>query len=371
MHQYERTLRALEQYRVMAENDDGALLAATDEAVEPGAHYADTPRLIRLLTSLGDLPADAVPADSDVYDSTLVEAVKHFQSRHGLEPDGVIGKATLAQLNTPLRVRVRQLERAAELWRRRPYDPARAAIVLNVPEFRLRAFDAGGEDPDLDMKIVVGQAPDHETPLLRSHLEEVIFRPYWNVPASIQLNELVPEIARDPKWVSANHFEMVTPGGEVVGDGPVSGNMLSELSDGELALRQKPGPTNTLGSVKFLFPNPYGIYMHDTSAKSLFSKVRRDLSHGCIRVERPADLAEWILRKQGGWTRERIAAAMRGKQPVPVKVGRPIQLVTMYCTAVVMGDGEVHFLPDIYGEDAASEGELTASPGARVPVTSQ
>jgi L,D-transpeptidase YcbB len=292
-----------------------------------------------------------------------VEAVKRFQARHGLEPDGRIDTATLEQLNTPLRVRVHQLELALERWRRRPYDPARPAIVLNLPEFRLRAFggaNAGGHDPELEMKVVVGQGPEHKSPVLLSQLESVIFRPYWNVPSSIQRNELLPEIQRDPSWVSANNFELITPRGEVAGDRAVSEHMLSELSKGELQLRQKPGPKNTLGLYKFVFPNEYGVYMHDTSARWLFAKERRDLSHGCIRVEMPEDLAEWVLREQSGWSRDRILEAIQGTESISVKVKRPIQLVLMYCTASVMKNGEVHFFQDIYGEDEALEKELAA-----------
>ena len=180
MDEYERTLRALNQYRALAAEDDGTLLSATEESVEPGEPYADAPALARLLSRIGDLPADAVPDEPEVYQGELVEAVKRFQSRHGLEPDGRIDAATLEQLNTPLRVRVRQLELALERWRRRPYDPARPAIVLNLPEFRLRAFggaDAAGHDPELEMKVVVGEAPDHKTPALRSQLAIVIFSP--------------------------------------------------------------------------------------------------------------------------------------------------------------------------------------------------
>src|SRR5579864_6393185 len=361
--EYGRTLRALNQYRLLAAENDGALLQATEEPVEPGDHYADTPRLIRLLSRVGDLPAGGGPDDSELYEGEVVTAVKRFQSRHGLEPDGRIDTTTLEQLNTPLRARVRQLELALERWRRRPYDPARPAIVLNVPEFRLRAFggaNAAGRDPELEMKVVVGQAPEHKTPVLRSQLEIVIFLPYWTVPASIQRNELLPEIEQDRSWVSANHFEMVTRQGEVAGDGRVSDDMLSELGAGKLQLRQKPGPKNTLGLVKFVFPNEYGVYMHDTSARWLFDRERRDLSHGCIRVEKPEDLADWVLRGQSGWSRDRVVEAMQGAESISVKVKRPIQVVLMYVTAVVMSNGEVHFFQDIYGEDQALEKELAA-----------
>jgi murein L,D-transpeptidase YcbB/YkuD len=266
-------------------------------------------------------------------------------------------------LNTPLRARVRQLEIALERWRRRPYDPSRPAIVLNLPEFRLRAFggaNAADRDPELEMKVVVGEAPDHKSPILRSHLETVIFLPYWNVPASIQRSELVPEIKRDRSWVSANRFEMVTPQGEVARGGTVSDDALSELGAGRLQLRQKPGPKNTLGLVKFVFPNEYGVYMHDTSAPWLFDRELRDFSHGCIRVEKPEELAAWVLHGQPGWSRDRVEKAMRGTESIAVTVKRPIQIVLMYVTAVVTNNGEVHFFRDIYGEDQVLAKELAS-----------
>jgi murein L,D-transpeptidase YcbB/YkuD len=371
MDEYERTLRALNQYRALAAEDDGALLSATEEPVEPGEYYADVPRLIRLLSRIGDLPEGAVPTDSELYQGALVAAVKRFQSRHGLKPDGRIDTTTLEQLNTPLPVRVHQLELALERWRRCPYDPARPAIVLNLPEFRLRALGgatAAGHDPELDMKVVIGQAPEHKTPILLSQLETVIFCPYWTVPASIQRNELLPEIMRDPSWVSANNFELVTLQGEVAGDRTISEQMLSELRTGKLVLRQKPGSKNTLGLVKFTFPNEYGVYMHDTSARWLFDPERRDFSHGCIRVEKPEDLAEWVLREQSGWPRERIIAAMQGTESISVKVKRRIQVVTMYSTAAVNKNGEVRFFQDIYGEDAPLEVGLAAQPRTTVPL---
>ncbi len=355
--EYRRTAQALEHYRVLASEDDGETLPATKKPVEPGGHYAGVPRLIRLLTRLGDLPAEAQPADTDLYSGSLVAAVKRFQTRHGLEPDGRLGKGTLAQLNTPLSFRVRQLELALERWRRVPYDPSRPEIVLNLPEFRLRAFDPGHQ-PALEMKIVIGRARKLKTPLLSSQVDTIIFRPYWNVPLSIQRNELVGDIQRDPLYISKNNFELVTPQNAVVAEDTDSHMMLQQLRSGKLRLRQRPGPKNALGLVKFVFPNEYDVYMHDTPAKSLFARARRDFSHGCIRLEKAGDLAEWVLRMESGWPRDRIEAAMQGTETFSVKLKHPIPVMTMYVTAVVLANGEVRFFDDIYGEDAALEKEL-------------
>jgi murein L,D-transpeptidase YcbB/YkuD len=210
------------------------------------------------------------------------------------------------------------------------------------------------------MKIVVGQAPERKTPILSSQLEMVIFHPYWNVPVSIQRDELVPEIIKDPSFLPANHLEMITPQGAVL-RGPVSDDMLAKLRSGRIRLRQTPGAKNVLGLAKFMFPNQYGVYMHGTSAQWLFDRPRRDLSHGCIRLENAEDLAEWVLRDEAGWARNRIDEAMSGPESIVVKLKRPIQLVTLYATAVTLANGEVHFFEDIYGEDAALEKELARS----------
>ena len=354
--QCEWTLSALSRYRVLASEDDGAILPETDQPVEPGDSYEGVPRLIRLLSRIGDLPADFVSEGSDEYAGALVTAVQRFQRRHGLEPDGRITRATLEQLNTPLEVRVRQLELALERWRRPPYDPSQSAIVLNLPEFRLRAFGPGNR-LELEMKIVVGQASDHETPALASTLATVVLRPYWNVPFSIQRDELVPEVLKDPSFLSDNHLQVITASGGLV-EQAEENRLLTGLRTGQLRLRQTPGPKNVLGAVKFVFPNAYGVYMHGTSAEWLFAKSRRDLSHGCIRVEQSEDLAEWVLRGQPHWSRSRIVEAMHGSAPVTVKVTRPIQVVTMYVTAIAHEDGEVDFFEDIYGQDAELEKRL-------------
>jgi murein L,D-transpeptidase YcbB/YkuD len=239
MQEYERTLSALEQYRTLANEDDGALLPDTEKPVEPGDHYDGVPRLIRLLTLLGDLPPDAVLADPDSYEGALVTAVQRFQTRHGLEPDGRIDKTTRAQLNTPLGFRVHQLELALQRGRRRPYDPSRPAIVLNLPEFQLRAYRANRLE--LEMKIVVGQAPEHKTPLFSSELQTVILRPYWNVPLRIQCDELVPEIEKDHSFLADNHLEVVNLK-DVVVQAATSDDMLAGLCSGRFGCDRHQAP---------------------------------------------------------------------------------------------------------------------------------
>ena len=360
--EYQRLLKILDEYKRLASEDDGVILPSAKKPVEPGSHYAGLPRLIRLLRLVGDLPPTSILSESDLYTSPLAVAVKRFQWRHGLEPDGRIGKATLRALNTPLSFRVRQLELAMERWRRLPYDPSRPAILLNLPEFRLRAFEAAGTEPALEMKIIDGRAGKRRTPILDSQVDTVLFRPPWNVPRGIQRNELIPQMLKDPSYVTENEFDIVTPAGVVVAR-EMSDNaddLIRQLRSGKLLLRQRPGPKNALGLVKFEFPNPYNVYMHDTPAKPLFARSRRDFSHGCIRLERAADLAEWLLRDQNGWTREKIEAAMQGQETISVTLKRPVPVMTVYITAMVSPDGVVQFFDDIYGDDAALDRELSA-----------
>ncbi len=361
--EYQRTLKALERYQKLAAEDDGAILPSVKKPVEPGDPYSGVPRLIRLLRLVGDFPAEAAASDSDLYTKELAMAVKRFQTRHGLEPDGRIGKGTLAALNMPLSFRVGQLELALERWRRLPYDAARPAILLNLPEFRLRAFRAGNNEPALEMKIIDGHAGKRRTPILSSQVDTVLFRPYWNVPRSIQRNELVPQIRKDPGYVTKNEFDIVTAAGIVVARqlGEDADALIAQLRSGKLLLRQRPGSKNALGLVKFEFPNSYNVYMHDTPTKPLFARARRDFSHGCIRLEHAEDLAEWILRDQDGWTRDKIEAAMQGTDTLPVKLKHPVPVMTMYLTAVVAANGDVYFYEDIYGDDAALERELAGA----------
>ena len=365
MDEYERTFQALVRYRALAAEDDGAGLPAIEAPVLPGGHYDGVPRLIRLLRLLGDLSADTIldDPDSTLYSPPVVFAVQRFQNRHGLEPTCRIDRATLAQLNTPLSFRVHQLELALERWRRNPYDPDRPAIVLNLPEFRLRAYRA--RTLELEMKIVIGKAQEHNTPLFSSELTSVVFRPYWNVPLRIQRDELVPEIVKDPTYLSDHGMEMVSSRGAVL-EGGLSDDTLEQLRTGRLRLRQMPGPKNALGLAMFVFPNEWDVYMHGTSAPSVFWRTRRDLSHGCIRVEKAEELAAWVLRDQPGWSRERIVEAMQGSESHSVKLTRPIQVVTTYITAVVLENGEVHFFDDIYGEDEIFARELS---GAQVRLS--
>jgi L,D-transpeptidase YcbB len=352
---YRRTIQALQTYLELSKEDDGEQLPAVKKAIAPGDSYPGVPRLIRLLRLVGDLPASAnVPADGTVYQGPLVDAVKNFQRRLGREADGRISAQTLADLNVPLTSRVRQMQLTLERWRWLPLAYQKSPVVANVPEFRLRAYDENFKIA-VTMNVVVGKAYGHDTPVFSDTMEYVIFRPYWSVPYSIARAEFLPRIARDPDYLEKKGFEVVNSRQDVVTSGTVTGDVLEQLRAGKLFIRQKPGPKNSLGLVKFIFPNNYNIYMHDTPEQEFFSKTRRDFSHGCIRLERPADLAVWVLRNNPDWNMDRVRAAMHGDTTQQVNLAHPIPVLIVYATVIVTEDGLVHFYDDIYGHDAALE----------------
>jgi len=352
---YRRTIKALQTYLELAKEYDGEPLPAVKGTIAPGDSYPGVPRLIRFLRLVGDLPADAnVPEDETIYQGPLVDAVKSFQSRHGRDSDGRIGAQTLADLNVPLRQRVRQMQLTLERWRWMPDAYQKAPIVVNIPEFRLRAYDEKFKIA-LTMNVVVGKAYDHSTPVFEEKMAYVVFRPYWNVPHSIAKAEYFSRIARDPDYLSKKGFDVVNSRQEVVTSGTVTSDVLEQLRAGELFLRQTPGPKNSLGQVKFIFPNDYSVYMHDTPAQEFFSKSRRDFSHGCIRLGKPADLAVWVLRDNPGWNMDRVRAAMNGGATQQVNLAHRIPVLIVYGTVIVTEDGTVHFYDDIYGHDASLE----------------
>ncbi|MFA6091463.1 MAG: L,D-transpeptidase family protein [Elusimicrobiota bacterium] len=344
---YRRLVKAVGRYKELSSRDDGEPLNAS-VLIKPGDRYAGVPRLTRLLSLLGDLPPQAASdADPGLYAGPLVKAAKHFQRRHGLAPDGVLGKETLRRLNTPLDQRLRQLRLTLERWRWLPHRFSRPPIIVNIPEFRLYA---GSEPPQ---KVVVGMAFEHETPVFSSMLTDVVFRPPWDVPMSIQREELVPEIEKDPLYLEKHGFAVIDEKDAVVSSGAISSAVLDRLREGRLSLRQRPGPGNSLGLVKFLTPNTHSVYLHGTPSRQGFRESRRDLSHGCIRVADPEALAAWVLYGRPEWTPKLIRAAMEGTETITVKLTSPIPVFIQYGTAAVGEDGEVRFFDDIYSRDAA------------------
>lgn len=303
--------------------------------LSPGDTSTLVPRLRERLALLGDW---AGSADSgSIYDSTLVVAVRRFQSRHGLTDDGIVGAGVLRALNVTPAQRLRTLLVNMERLRWVPDHPPDTAIIVNIPEFRLRVLEGGAEA--LAMPIVVG-AMATKTVVFADSVTSIAFSPTWTIPASITQKEILPAMRRDPDYLARNQMDII--GG----------------SEARPVIRQRPGPQNALGLVKFSFPNPYGIFMHDTPARGLFALEQRAFSHGCIRLAQPQALAEYLLRDDSTWTVERMQAAMRSGRETVVRLRRPVPVILAYFTAWVGRDGRLNFRDDIYGHDARLAAEL-------------
>lgn len=349
---YWRTLDALQRYRGFAKVDTGTRLTVPEKSIAPGGMYADLPRLTQLLQLVGDLPANAtVNLNSTVYEGPVVEAVKNFQIRHGEFGDGHIKAELIREMDVPIAQRVRQIELTLERWRWLGHSFPQPPVVVNLPEFKLRAFDDNYQIA-LYKTVIIGKAYGHKSPVFEKEIKYVVFRPYWEVTPTIQRAEIVPHIERDRNYIKEKNFEVVTADGEVVTDGVISDEVLDKLKTGHYRVRQKPGPTNSLGLVKLIFPNEDNVYLHGTEAPELFAREERDLSHGCIRVEKPADLAAWALRHNEGWNLERVNAMMNGTQDnVTVNLAKPIPVLIVYGTVAVDDKNTVFFFDDIYGYD--------------------
>lgn len=357
---YRALRRTLATYRGLAAADPAEDLPPIRASVKPGQPYAGLAALHRRLVTLGDLPA-GTPRPAVAYEGALVDAVKHFQVRHGLAPDGVLGRTTLAALAVPLSRRARQVELALERLRWLPHLADDRFLAVNIPMFQLWGWNTVPENgaPAFGMSVIVGRALDTMTPVFVEQLRHIIFRPYWNVPPSILRSDILPALSRDPDYLARQDMEIVDGAGDEATPVPMTAENVGQLARGALRLRQRRGPKNSLGLVKFVFPNDENVYMHATPAGYLFGRPRRDFSHGCIRVEDPVGLAEWALAGEPGWTRDRIVAAMDADSSTRVELRRPIQVILFYVTAVVMPeDGTVHFADDIYGHDTVLERAL-------------
>jgi murein L,D-transpeptidase YcbB/YkuD len=365
--QYRALRSMLPKYRALALVDGTTLARLPDppaKSIKPGGTAPGLDILRTRLIALGDLPTTAAPlGNPSLYEGEIVEGVKRFQVRHGFEGDGILGKTTWAALNVPLRSRLRQIELAMERMRWLPHLGERAFIAVNVPMFRLWGWDSVPETgaPDFGMGVIVGKALNTKTPVFLEEMKYLIFQPYWNVPKSILQKEILPILRRNLSYLAQQDMEIVDGQGDDATPVSPSSSNLNRLASGELRLRQRPGPKNALGQVKFMFPNDENVYLHSTPAPELFGRARRDFSHGCVRVEDPVALAVWALKDQPQWTREKIVAAMNGKPSFRVELTRPIRVVMYYVTATVIPeDGAVHFSEDIYGHDPVLDKALLA-----------
>jgi len=300
---------------------------------------------------------------ASVFDAATREALKRFERRHGLAADGRLDREVRAALNVPVEDRIRQIELNLERWRWLPDTLGDRYVLVNIPTYHLTAVDHG--QIGLQMRVVTGKQ-DSPTPIFSDEMTTVVFSPYWNVPPDIARNETMPAVMRDPGYLGRNNLEVVR-GGRVLDPWSVDWSR-----PGDVQFRQRPGAHNALGGVKFMFPNQFDVYLHDTPADALFARVERDYSHGCVRLEQPFEMARWVLQDRSEWTPEKIQAAMSSGREQHIALKHHIPVYIVYETVWVDDDGTEEFRKDVYGHDARQERVLPASPiPASVQVAQQ
>jgi L,D-transpeptidase YcbB len=332
-----------------------------NRTLEPGAVDPAVPAIRKRLAIAGDFGPDSQAALSDArprFDAPLARALANFQTRHGVKADGVFTPKTAAAMNVPVEFRIQQIAINMERWRWLPDDLGDPHLLVNLPAFRLDARERGRTT--MSERVIVGKT-DTPTPIFSDQMQYVVFSPYWNIPEQIVREETIPRALGDPGFLERNNIEVVGTSGEPLD--PQAIDWTNAATDSSLRFRQKPGADNSLGLVKFIFPNHFNVYLHDTPADALFSRVERDFSHGCMRIEQPLELAQYVLRDQPAWTAERIVAAMHAGREQSVRLTRPLPVHVVYFTVMPYENGAVQFRDDLYGYDAVQM-KLTGQPTA-------
>ena len=347
--EYQDLVEALAEYRELL-RDGGWKSVPPGKALERGDRGPRVGALRERLRASGEL--DAPKNAEPVFDDEVAGAVARFQARHGLEPDSSVGGATLSALNVPVERRIRQIELNLDRYRWLPDEFADRYILVNIPDFRLRAYDGSRES--FEQRVIVGDEYQNATPVFADSMTYLVFRPEWNVPSSILVNEMLPKLQDDIYDLAGHGFEVVDTEADTLVRDPSSIDWDDEDTvDLRYRVRQRSGENNSLGLVKFMFPNRFNIYLHDTPARKLFDRPVRTLSHGCVRVENPVQLADFVLDGQDGWDEGKIRAAMEdssGSRGRTVPLERPVPVYLLYLTAF-MRDDELHFRNDPYGKD--------------------
>lgn len=332
---YARLRDALVRYREIAGQGGWPAVPAEVAKLEKGARGPGVAALRARLMAEGDLPkpqaqeGQQAPPVPDVFDDAVAQGIARFQQRHGLEPDGKLGEDTVAELNVPVQQRIRQIEINLERWRWMPSSLGESYVWVNVPEFRMELYEGGRKT--VDMAVVVGKQQS-QTPVFSDTMEYIELNPEWNIPNTIASEEILPKLASDPGYLARNNMEYVGEGANA-------------------RIRQRPGPDNPLGQVKFMFPNEHDVYLHDTPADHLFSREERDFSHGCIRLERPVQFAEHLFKDHPEWSGPRIRQTIVSGEQKSIKLPEKLPVHILYFTAWVEDNGTVQFRKDVYGHD--------------------
>ena len=341
--QYLALRRVLAEYRARAASGGWPTVPA-NVRLAPRQKSRNVALIAQRLAASGDYAGPAIDTGATAtYSTDLQEAVKRFQRRHGLTDDGIVSAPVVAEMNVPIERRISQITLNLERWRWLPRDLGERHIVVNIPEYRLEVWERN--QVPLTMRVVVGKQ-DTQTPIFNDVMTHIVFSPYWNVPPDIAEGETLPEILKDPGFLDRNSMEVLDKDGNLIDPRSI------DLADpASYRFRQRPGVHNSLGLVKFMFPNQYNVYLHDTPTDSLFARASRSFSHGCVRLENPLALAEYVLRDQPEWTRDRIAEAMNAEQERTVKLRSAIPVYLGYWTARASADGVVQFRRDVYDID--------------------
>jgi murein L,D-transpeptidase YcbB/YkuD len=353
--EYRRLQAALADFRARAASGAGWGTVPDGPTLEPGMSEPRVAALRARLLASNDTQeaglAAAAPAGPEGYDPQLEAAVMRFQDRHGLARDGKVGPRTLAALNAPIEERIRQMVLNLERRRWMADDPGDRYVFVNLADFELKVVHA--PKTVFDTRVVVG-APYNRTPAFSAEMTYLEINPYWNVPPSIARDELLPAIKNDPGYLAANGFELLSDWNDGAPALDPRAIDWSRINAEEFAwrLRQRPGEGNALGRIKFMFPNTFNVYLHDTPARHLFERAERSFSHGCIRVEQPEAFGAVVLAGQDDWSLERIKGAIASGERMIVPLQQPLPVHIAYLTAFVNKDGSVHFRNDVYGRDA-------------------
>ncbi len=344
---YDRLRLALARYRVLLSKGEWQLIS-TGPRLKKGSKSDRVVELRKRLTASGDLPADEGTV-SDVFDEKVEQSIIVFQKRHGLECDGIVGRNTFNALNVPLKQRIRQMELNMERLRWILGNIEERFIIVNIANFQLDVIE--NDKSILSMKVVVGK-PYQRTPIFTSKMTYIVINPAWNIPDSIARKEILKKIEKNPNYLVEQNIKV-----------------LEELKGPRKALpyrfRQEPGPLNPLGTIKFMFPNEYDVYLHDTSAKRLFSENVRTFSHGCTRIEKPLELAEYLFRDDPRWSRKELVAAIEKGTERTVMIPHPVNVHFVYLTAWVDESGSIQFRNDVYGRDKSLDEALRKKPALR------